>query len=66
MTNNEKYHKEIDEAGDFEAIVGDVKVNFEYIGEGLGGDYTGEEDDVPMWRFYTQYKKYVDVGNGKT
>jgi hypothetical protein len=63
MTNNEKYAEAIDNAGDYEAIVGDVKVMFEYIGEGYSGDYTGEEDDVPLWRFYTEQKAYMEEGH---
>lgn len=57
---NYHYAKAIEDSGDYEAIIGDVKVEFEYIGEGISGDYTGEEYDVPLWRFYTQKKEYVD------
>ena len=60
MTNNEKYQKAIDECFDIEVQRGDIKVSFEYIGEGYCGDYTGEEDDVPFMRFYTWQKEYVD------
>jgi len=62
--NNYKYHKAIDECPYAEAIDGDLKVSFEYIGEGLSGDYTGEEDDVPLMRFYTSKKEYIENGQG--
>jgi len=62
--NSYKYHQAIDECPYAEAIDGDVKVQFEYIGEGLEGDYTGEEDDVPFMRFYIFEKSYCDDGGG--
>ena len=54
--NCEKWHRAIGNFFDVEAVVGDVRVTFEYIGEGECGDYTGEEDDVPLLRFYTFQK----------
>jgi hypothetical protein len=62
--NSYKYHQAIDECPYAEAEDGDLKVQFEYIGEGLSGDYTGEEDDVPMMRFYTYKKEYIENGQG--
>jgi hypothetical protein len=62
--NSYKYHKAIDECPYGEAIDGDLKVQFEYIGEGSSGDYTGEEDDIPYMRFYTYKKEYVEDGQG--
>ena len=57
----DKYHEIIDNTGDYEAISGDVKVNFEYIGEGYSGEYDKDDPaDMPLWRFYTQKREYVD------
>jgi len=63
MTNNEKYYKAMDEMVEPDVSIGDIRVTFEYVGEGLSGDYTGEEDDVPLMRFYTWKKEYVDEPN---
>ena len=57
MTNNEKYQKAIDDLVETHVQEGDIRVTLEYLGEGLGGDYTGEEDDVPLMRFYT-FKRF--------
>jgi hypothetical protein len=62
--NSYKYHQAIDECPYAEAIDGDLKVVLEYIGEGLSGDYTGDEDDVPLMRFYTSKKEYIENGQG--
>jgi hypothetical protein len=59
MDKCEKYHKAINRFVDVEVAKGDIKVTLSYIGEGLSGDYTGEEDDVPLLRFYVDKKSYV-------
>jgi hypothetical protein len=44
-----------------------VKVDWEYIGEGLSGDYNDEdENDMPLFRFYIYYSENggLDWGEG--
>lgn len=60
------YQKAIDNSPDVELIRGDIKVEWEYIGEGCSGDYTGEADDIPLWRFCIWYKEPVDDPNTGT
>ena len=62
--NNHKYQKAMDEMNEPDVSRGDVRVTFEYIGEGLSGDYTGEEDDVPQMRFYMHKKEDRPDGGG--
>lgn len=57
LPNNYKYKKALDDLDDIEAIKGDVKVTLQYIGEGKSGDYTGEEDDIPLIRFSVNKKE---------
>ena len=37
---------------EMDLIEGRVMISFEWIGEGIEGDYTGNFDDVPLLRFY--------------
>jgi len=60
MTKTDKYHKAINDCPEVEVINGDVKIVFGYIGEGISGDYTGEENDVPLMRFYVSKKELID------
>ena len=46
-----------------------IRVEFEYIGEGLYGEYTGHDDDVPLFRFYIYFSNdggynFEEVNNG--
>lgn len=61
VTNNEKYHLAIDKMIEPDVSRDNVRVTFEYTGEGLWGDYTGEEDDMPVMRFYTWKRKTDDT-----
>lgn len=58
----DKCQKAIDDFDDVEVIEGDVKVVFQYMGEGLSGDYGDSEDDIPMLRFDIYRKDYTDYG----
>lgn len=63
--NNFKYHIAIDDLVEPDVNRGDVRVTFEYIGEGTIGDYTGDEDDIPLMRFTIFQKIDVPNGNGR-
>lgn len=62
----DRYQRIIDDFDDIEAQEGDVKVVFEYIGEGYCGEYreSGKEDDAPLLRFTIHEKYYVNDGSG--
>lgn len=60
----DKYQKAIDDFDDVEVSEGDVKVVFQYMGEGLSGEYGESENDVPMLRFDIYEKSYLDNGDG--
>ena len=62
--NLKKYVKAIRDLEDIDIEKRDVRVSVEYIGEGKSGDYTKEENDIPLMRFYILKKEYVSGGNG--
>lgn len=40
-----------------ELVADDLKVSWEYAGEGCCGDYSGDADDEPLLRFYCSEKR---------
>lgn len=41
-----------------ELVADDLKVSWEYAGEGLSGDYSGDVDDEALLRFYCSEKRH--------
>jgi hypothetical protein len=60
------WEKAIADSPNVSLIRSNVKVEFQYIGEGFDGDYNEDDEfDLPLWRFYIS--KWVCVGrDGET
>ena len=60
MTNKTKYKRDIERYEKILHTIDDkIKVVFGYIGEGKKGKYRGDENDIPLLRFWVYRKPYT-------